>query len=145
MGFDFAMMLDENGQVLVRTDRPQSSNDSRADHPMVAAVMEDLIPDYGPWREGTVLYNAAVVPVTTAFELIGFLVTGMIIDDSVATEIKQVTGVDLVFLSFSPSGPNQVASTLNLARSEQLMTLLAGPAGQDLTQGQAVERLDIEF
>lgn len=145
MGFDFAMMLDENGQVLVRTDRPQSSNDSRADHPMVASVMEDLIPDYGPWREGTVLYNAAVVPVTTAFELIGFLVTGMIIDDSVATEIKQVTGVDLVFLSFDPSGPNQVASTLNLGRSEQLMRLLAGPAGQDLTQGQAVERLDIEF
>ncbi len=145
MGFDFAMMLDENGQVLVRTDRPQSSDDSRAGHPMVAAVMDDLIPDYGPWREGNVLYNAAVVPVTTAFELVGFLVTGMIIDNSVAAEIKQVTGVDLVFLSFSPTGSNQVASTLSLARSEQLMDLLASPAGQRLAQGQAVERLDIDF
>lgn len=107
--------------------------------------MEDLIPDYGPWREGSVLYNAAVVPVTTAFELIGYLVTGMVIDDSVAAEIKQVTGVDLVFVSFTPTGPNQVASTLNLRRSEQLMSLLSGSAGQDLTRGQAVERLDIEF
>jgi len=99
MGFDFAMLLDPNGEIIVRTDRPARAAESRADHPMVASVMDELIPDYGPWREGSRLYSAAVVPVTTAFELVGFLVTGMLIDNSVANQIKQVTGVDIAYVS----------------------------------------------
>lgn len=145
MGFDFAMMLDADGRVLVRTDRPEPIRESRADHPLVAAVMADLIPDYGPWREGNRLYNAAVVPVTTAFELVGFLVTGLLIDDNVAGDIKRVTGVDTVFITLNERGQSLVASTLDLPRSERLLDLLAEPVVNRLRAGEAVDRLDVRF
>ncbi|AKS42581.1 protein kinase domain-containing protein [Wenzhouxiangella marina] len=145
MGFDFAMLLDENGEVLVRTDRPLRGSESRADHPMVAQVLDDLIPEYGPWQEGDQLYNAAVVPVTTAFELIGFLVTGMVIDTNVANQIKQVTGVDLAVMSLDQGRLHPVASTLNNQRTEALVALLGDGAGAPLRNGQAIERLDVDF
>lgn len=145
MGFDFAMMLDADGRVLVRTDRPEPVRESRADHPLVAMVMDDLVPDYGPWREGNRLYNAAVVPVTTAFELVGFLVSGLVLDDEVAAGIKRVTGIDTVFVTLTERGPSLVASTLDLPSSERLLALLSGPALTRLRDGQTVERLDVNF
>ena len=145
MGFDFAMMLDQDGQVLVRTDRPVRGEESRADHPMVASVMEELIPDYGPWREGNRLYSAAVVPVTTAFELVGFLVTGMLIDSTVANQIKQVTGVDIAFVSAIDQGSEVIASTLDNDHNVELLAALAGPAREALLDGRAIERLDVNI
>ncbi|TVQ41594.1 MAG: HAMP domain-containing protein [Wenzhouxiangella sp.] len=145
MGFDFAMMLDADGRVLVRTDRPEPARESRANQPLVASVMADLIPDYGPWREGNRLYSAAVVPITTAFELIGFLITGMLIDDEVAAGIKRVTGVDTLFVTLSAQGPALAASTLDLRRNERLLALLAGTRLDSLLQGQAIDRLDVDF
>jgi len=143
MGFDFAMMLDQNGQVLVRTDRPSRGDESRANHPMVATVMEELIPDYGPWQEGNRLYSAAVVPVTTAFELVGFLVTGMLIDSTVANQIKQVTGVDIAFVSTTDQGQELIASTLDNNHNDTLLAALSGPAREGLLAGQAIDRLDV--
>jgi len=149
MGFDFAMMLDQNGDILVRTDRPLRGDESRSDHPMVASVMEELIPDYGPWREGSRLYSAAVVPVTTAFELVGFLVTGMLIDNTVANQIKQVTGVDVVFLSVSENENNSstetVATTLDNQHSDQLQSALRGASSLSLLDGEAIERVDLRI
>ena len=145
MGFDFAMMLDQDGQVLVRTDRPVRGEESRADHPMVASVLEELIPDYGPWREGNRLYSAAVVPVTTAFELVGFLVTGMLVDNSVANQIKQVTGVDIAFVSAIDQDSEVIASTLDNDHNGELLAALAGPAQEALLDGRAIERLDVRI
>jgi len=145
MGFDFAMLLDPNGEIIVRTDRPARAAESRADHPMVASVMDELIPDYGPWREGSRLYSAAVVPVTTAFELVGFLVTGMLIDNSVANQIKQVTGVDIAYVSALDESNSVVASTLDLAASNALLSSLTGANRQALSAGQPIERLDVNL
>jgi len=145
MGFDFAMMLDADGQILVRTDRPLRGEESRADHPMVASVMEELIPDYGPWREGSRLYSAAVVPVTTAFELVGYLVTGMLIDDSVAGQIKQVTGVDVVFLIGDEGDRESIASTLDDQTTGELIGALSAPQFSALQSGSAVERVDAKL
>ncbi|MEN1729253.1 MAG: HAMP domain-containing protein, partial [Pseudomonadota bacterium] len=143
MGFDVAMMLDQDGGILVRTDRPLRGEESRADHPMVQSVMEELIPDYGPWREGSRLYSAAVVPVTTAFELVGYLVTGMVIDNNVANQIKQVAGVDIVFLSAAEEAMGAVASTLENEHSDHLIDALSGSARDALLAGSPVERLDV--
>jgi eukaryotic-like serine/threonine-protein kinase len=145
MGFDFAMMLDSDGQVLVRTDRPVGGRESRGEHPMVAAVMDDLTPEHGPWREGNRLYNAAVVPVTTAFEVVGFLVSGMAISNEVAADIKRVTSVDVVFMALQNQRPTLTASTLERRRSERLQSSLDPDLIARLVAGEAVERLDVNF
>ncbi len=145
MGLDFAMMLDPDGQVLVRTDRPQAGRESRATHPLVAAAKAELTPEYGPWREGSRLYNAAVVPVTTAFEVVGFLVSGLAIDNDVAADIKRVTGVDVVFLGLGERDLAVVASTLDLRRNERLLAQLSEAVGGRLRAGDAVDRIDLAF
>lgn len=147
MGFDFAMMLDPNGDVLARTDRPEVTRQSLADHPLVMPVLDDLIPEYGPWREGNQLFSAAVVPVTTAFELIGFLITGLAIDDEVAEDIKRVTGVDMAFLTLRDGRALLGASTLNLRQGERLIEQLRASKETigRLAAGEAIDRLDIEF
>ncbi len=144
-GFDFAMMLDQDGRLLVRTDRPDVDRVSRADHPLVRSAMEDLIPDYGPWREGNRLYNAAVVPVSTAFEVVGYLISGLEIDNDVAADIQRVTGVDVVFLTLRDGQPILTASTLNLQHGEQLVDRLAAGTLGRLLAGETVERLDLDF
>jgi eukaryotic-like serine/threonine-protein kinase len=148
MGFDFAMMLSPDGEVLVRTDRPDTTRQSLAEHPLVAPVIADLIPEYGPWREGNRLFHVAVVPITTAFELVGFLITGLAINDDVADSIKNVTSVDTAFFTLDERNqPSLVASTLDLRRGERLVDQLR-EASDDLSRlgrGQAVERLDIQF
>ncbi len=145
MGFDFSMLLDVDGEILVRTDRPRRPDESRASLPMVARVMDDLIPEYGPWREGDQLYNAAVVPVTTAFELVGFLVSGMLIDRSFASDIKQVTGVDVVFLTLDQDAPRAVASTLDNQRTNTLVQASSAQVNEALARGEAIERIDLNF
>jgi eukaryotic-like serine/threonine-protein kinase len=147
MGFDFAMMLDPDGRVLVRTDRPEVSRQSLADHPLVAPVMADLIPEYGPWREGNRLFNVAVVPITTAFELVGFLITGLAIDDGVAADIKRISGVDTAFISVSDGRASIAASTLSLRHGETLTTMLSNSATAlpQLSAGQALDRIDVDF
>jgi eukaryotic-like serine/threonine-protein kinase len=147
MGFDFAIMLDPNGEVLVRTDRPDATGQMLGNHPLVAPVLEDFIPEYGPWREGNRLFNAAVVPLTTAFELVGFLVTGLLIDDEVAADIKRVTGVDVAFLALAEDREALGASTLDLRRGEQLLQALAANdvVLDSLRTGQTIGRLDIEL
>jgi len=142
MGFDFAMLLDQDGHVLVRTDRPSRGEESRANRPMVASVMEELIPDYGPWREGNRLYSAAVVPVATAFELVGYLVTGMVIDNTVANQIKQVTGVDIVVLITDQDSSAPIATTLNDQNTSELTQVLSDPAYAALNSGEPIERFD---
>ena len=147
MAFDFVMMLDPDGRVLVRTDRPDVGRQSLADHPLVAPVIDDLIPEYGPWREGDRLFNVAVVPITTAFELVGFLVAGLEIDNDVAADIKRVTGVDVAFFALGADSASLAASTLTLnqgqALSEQLGT--TADALRRLRSGETVERIDIDL
>ncbi len=147
MGFDFAIMLDPDGQLLVRTDRPDATGLDMSGHPLIAPVIDDLIPEYGPWREGNRLFNAAVVPLTTAFELIGFLITGLAIDDNVAADIKHVTGVDVAFITLG--GERQIlgAHTLDLRRSEQLIEQLTADTETlaRLRDGHTVSRLDVDL
>ncbi len=147
MGFDFAMMLDANGRILVRTDRPDAGGRMLGEHPMVAPVIENLIPEYGPWREAGRLYNVAVVPLTTAFEVIGFLVTGLAIDNDVADDIKRVTGVDVAFITLDEEREHLGASTLDLRQGEQLFEQFTGAEDTlaRLRAGQAVGRLDVNL
>jgi eukaryotic-like serine/threonine-protein kinase len=147
MGFDFAMMLDAEGRVLVHTDRPDAGGRMLGEHPMVAPVIDDLIPEYGPWREGSRLFNVAVVPLATAFEVIGFLVTGLAIDDDVAADIKRVTGVDVAFITLDEGREHLGASTLDMRRAEQLFGQLSEADGNlaRLRAGQAVGRFDVDL
>ena len=147
MGFDFAIMLDPGGQLLVRTDRPDATGQDMSGHPLIAPVIDDLIPEFGPWREGNRLFNAAVVPLTTAFELIGFLITGLAIDDNVAADIKHVTGVDVAFITLGGERQALGAHTLDLRRSEQLIEQLTADTDtlDRLRAGQTVSRLDVNL
>jgi len=66
-------------------------------------------------------------------------------DNEVAAEIKRVTGLDVVFLTFQDEGTALIASTLDLRRNEQLILQLSGLITTSLTRGESVERIDLTF
>ncbi|HSU82297.1 MAG TPA: cache domain-containing protein, partial [Thermoanaerobaculia bacterium] len=74
LGFDFAIVLDPQGKVVARTDRPQGTGEDLSKRPLVAAALTaDNRESRGVWREGDRLYYALAVPLVKDFTPFGYL------------------------------------------------------------------------
>jgi len=124
LGFDFAILLDPDGRVLARTDRPSEAGEDLSGRPLVATALEQYEAS-GVWREGSRLYNAVAVPLVQEVNLLGFLVTGFEITDDTAREVRQVSRTEAVFLVEGEAAPEVVASTFGPEVTERLLAVLA--------------------
>ncbi len=144
---DFAMVLDDFGYLLVRTDRPQPAGHPMTEQPLVDLVVEDLFAENGLWRERGRLYQAAVVPIDLAHELIGFIVAARALDEALATELRRASGAEVAFLAFDDGRQaTVVGSTLAGATAGRLAATINAQAGfvQRLAEGQSIPRLDMD-
>jgi serine/threonine-protein kinase len=141
LGFDFAIVLDPAGRVVARTDRPGDAGGDLAGHPLVSRAREEYGAS-GIWWEGSVLYQAAAVPVVRGAQLVGFLVTGIALDDAAALEVKRMTGTEVAYLVPGRDGeaPQVVAATLDRDLEGRFATALAGlGGGLDASEGGELE------
>ncbi len=124
-GYDFAIVLDLEGKVLARTDRPETGQ-NLTKQPLVARVMTDLETVSGVWQERNDLYYAVALPIEIrgTSTLIGFMVTGFEIDEDAAEELNQISGADVAFVAAGANGPEMVATTLPAATSGSLISAL---------------------
>lgn len=125
LGFDFAILLDLDGRVLARTDRPSEAGEDLSGRPLVATALTEYRAS-GVWREGARLYNAVAVPLTQGLDLLGFLVAGFEVTDDTVRELRQVSRTEVVYLLEGDGGPQVVASTFAPQDNERLMRVLAG-------------------
>jgi serine/threonine-protein kinase len=126
LGFDFAIALDPHGRVLARTDRPGESGEDLSTEPLVSRALDDLVTTTGLWRSGGRLFQAAATPLSSRFDLIGFLVTALGVDDDLAVDMARVGGTDVAFVVPGPDGaPGVLASSLDLTRAERLAPALS--------------------
>jgi serine/threonine-protein kinase len=136
LGFDFAILLDPSGKVIVRTDRLNAAGQDLASRPLVAKALADL-DAVGIWAENGRLYDTSIVHVQSPdFQLLGFLVTGLALTDESARGIQEVSGADVALVSLGQEGPKIVASTLpqNTGRS-----LAAALGSRDHALGRALQ------
>jgi HAMP domain-containing protein len=149
LGFDFAIVLDPQGKVVARTDRPEGTGEDLSKRPLVAAALTaDNRESRGVWREGDRLYYALAVPLVKDFTPFGYLVTGFQINDQAegVKEVRDVSGADVAFVAAGPRGPKIVATTLPPATARSLAAMLAGNRmGAALRTGQAVPRTELSL
>ncbi len=146
LGFDFAILLDPDGKVFVRTDALQAVGQDLSRRPLVARALTEL-ESSGVWREGNRLYYAVAVPVRKQFTLLGFLVTGYAITNESIAAANRVSAADLAVVANGERGPEVVATTLPERTARDLAAALARKPemGRALQTGQAMEQGEIDL
>lgn len=113
LGFDFAMVLDGDGEVIAHTDNEDLIGTDMSGDVLVGDVIESLVSTTGYWFREEGIFQVAVVPLADQEDLVGFLLTGLIVDNNLAEEIKSISGSELVFLTNINNQLKPVVSTLN--------------------------------
>ena len=145
LGYDFALMVDPQGQLLVRTDQPDAPPVDLSARPLVRKVLADFEAS-GVWQEGNKIYEAVAVPLTLSQNVFAYLVVGFAINDVRALEVKRVTGTEVAYLTGTSTGVAVVASTLAPAQQDRLLAALRtrGDLLSRVTErGQAVDQVEI--
>jgi serine/threonine-protein kinase len=125
LGFDLAMVLDDQGLLLAHTNRDPAEGENLEARPLVAQLIADLEPVTGTWQEVDGLYQVAMVPLATDDSLIGFLVAGLLVDNALAEGIKNAIGADLIIFSSagvaaSTLAPDDTQSALGQLQTSQV-------------------------
>jgi HAMP domain-containing protein len=123
---DFMIATDWDGILVARTDKPGSSGDDLSGEPLVQAIFEG---EEGAtlWRDGDRLATAVSVPMLTGPDLIGVLVAGYAIDESVAAEVRRLTRSEIAYVLEDLGQPRLAVSSLG-PREGALSALLSEPA-----------------
>lgn len=123
---DFAAVLDRQGRLIASTGPGRGAGTDLASHPLVAAALRTG-EGAGPWTEGDRVYAALAVPLLSGGDTVqGILVTGFLLDDDLALQIKRQSGAETAFLTRG-TPPRVIASTL--AAGDALVHALAAKGG----------------
>jgi len=129
-GFDVAIIASVDGQQLARSDQAMSPARDLSKVELMQRGMDELIPISGYWSDQDQIYQAAVVPLARGRTLIGFLITGIGVNDSLGADIARLTGTEVVILSKENNQISSIASTLDLDLNANLIGQLNNPAKQ---------------
>ncbi|MGH8247476.1 MAG: hypothetical protein ACREUU_13710, partial [Gammaproteobacteria bacterium] len=113
LGFDFAMVLNGSGKLIARTEFPGLAADDLSGDPVVGPVIKSLESSAGYWFRDDGAFQIAVVPLADEENLVGFLLTGLVVDERFAEEITDVSGSELVFLLDRKNRLEPVVGTLD--------------------------------
>ncbi len=122
--FDVAFIVSADGQQIARSDQAMSAPRDLSSEPLMLAAMKDLLPVNGYWFDQETIYQAAIVPLARGRNLIGFLITGLAINDQLSNDFAKLSGTEVVILSENNQQFSALASTLDLDNNNDLMTQL---------------------
>ena len=128
LGFDIAMVLNDVGEVIARTDGSEliqedisGAVEDLSGDSLVGSAIESLELTTGYWFREELAYQVAVVPLADQNDLVGFLLTGLVINNQLANDIKKISGSELIFLEDIEGSLKTVASTFDLEESDGVM------------------------
>jgi serine/threonine-protein kinase len=111
VGSDFMIVTDVEGRIVARTDLPALTGVDLSGTPLVGKAIEGESFG-GVWREEDRLYHAVSVPFGVGEEILGAVVTGYIIDDELAQDIKRFAECEVVFFARTDAGYQEAGTTL---------------------------------
>lgn len=145
--FDVAIVLDEAGRVLARSDAPGEFG-AEPDDPLVRRAVDGLVETTGLRVQDGRLLQVAIAPVTSEYTLAGFLLLGLEVDDAVAADVGDVGGAELVVLGRSGAGAGDgarvLASSLDDAATAALRDALHD-AGISIEHERPDQRFELAF
>ena len=107
------MVLNGDGEAIAHTDNEEIIGNDMSGDTLVGNVIESLESTTGYWFRQEGIFQVAVVPLADQEDLVGFLLTGLVVDNKFANEIKSISGSELVFLTNIDNKIKAVVSTLN--------------------------------
>ncbi|MEL7059096.1 MAG: protein kinase [Acidobacteriota bacterium] len=105
LAFDFALVLDADGRLLVDTQRGVVQQEETFQSPLLVDALEsETYTARGLWDFRDGLHYAALVPLSTGSVLQGYLLTAFTIDDAEAARLQEAVGAEVVFLRAADTG-----------------------------------------
>jgi serine/threonine-protein kinase len=123
-GFDVAIIASAEGQQIARSDQAMATPRNLTEIQLMKTAMDALLPVSGYWSDGERIYQAAVVPLARGRNLIGFLITGLIVNDQLANDIAKLSGTEVMILSEKEQSFRPIASTLDIDLNKALIDQL---------------------
>ena len=122
---DFIIVLDDEAELVVHSERPGLRSRSYMEHPLVSPVYDELIVNFGFWLEDNRLFQAVVVPMDLDLELAGFIIAGREITVSTANELKSVSDSNIMFVIAEQNNYLPIATTQNQSVSKNILDALS--------------------
>jgi len=146
-GFALGIVLNGAGEVLANTEQQEALQQSLADDPFVRPAIDALAPFSSYWRMEDRLYQAAIMPLAQADNLVGFLLIAEPVDDAQSAMIGQVSQADIAYLLPVGTTVEIVGSSLDAQRRGELATLLSGDSAlaAAVREARPMERLELEL
>ncbi|MEE8522690.1 MAG: HAMP domain-containing protein, partial [Thermoanaerobaculia bacterium] len=132
LDFDFAMLLDVDGMLVVRTDDPEARRQDFSREPLFLQAQEEY-EAWGIWAREELLFYAMAVPVVAGDALVAYLVTAYAIDDAAAIQLRDINNTEVAFLLDTGERLALAAKTLGPGAAGELLAYLA--ARPELTDG----------
>jgi eukaryotic-like serine/threonine-protein kinase len=126
LGSDFFIATDPNGLVIARSDRPSAAGEDLSKDTIVVKSLGGE-ESATVWRQGDQLFHAVSVPVTIGGDLIGVLIAGYGIDETLASDIRKLTHSEVAFLTEQSGRAPQLAVSSLGAEEGALREALARP------------------
>jgi len=108
LGSDIFIATDSNGVVIARSDLPAASGQDLSKDTIVARSLGGE-ESATVWQQGGHLYHAVSVPMTIGGDLVGVLIAGYAINDSLASEIRKLTHSEVAFLTAESGRPPELS------------------------------------
>ncbi len=123
-GFDVAIIASADGQQIARSDQAMAAPKDLTDIKLMNTAMEALLPVSGYWSDGQNFYQAAVVPLSRGRNLIGFLITGLTINDELANDIAKLSGTQVMILNQHQKQISILGSNMDIDMNEAMINAL---------------------
>lgn len=144
--FDLAVIVDKSGIVLTATDG-KGKNEDLSQIPLVAVALKENKAS-GVWSRGDNIFHSVAVPLARNYELVGYIIVGYSINNTLATQVQRTGGAESLFLTNGSGGPTVAAATLDKAQAQQVIASLrkAGSVIDDvMRRGETVEKVAIDL
>ena len=123
---DFFIATDPDGLVIARSDRSGGAGEDLSQQEIVLKALEGE-ESSTIWRQGSRLANAVSVPMQTGPSLVGVLVAGYTIDETLAGQIRKLTHSEIAYLVQDPGKPPQLSVSSLGPKEPALTAALARP------------------
>jgi len=129
LGADFFVATDPAGIVIARSDRPGAQGQDLSKDPVVMKPLEGE-ESATVWPQGDKLFHAVSVPMRFGAEIVGVLIAGYGIDESLASDIRKLTHSEIAYLTQQAGQAPQLSVSSLGPRENGLRAALGRPEFQ---------------
>ena len=126
LGADFFVATDPAGIVIARSDRPGAQGQDLSKDPVVMKPLEGE-ESATVWRQGDKLFHAVSVPMQFGADIVGVLIAGYGINETLASDIRKITHSEIAYLTQQKGQAPQLSVSSLGPKEAALRSALAGP------------------